>query len=122
MKFLPVYRFLFVAALAAISTFASAATAQAGIYIPASAKSTEAFLTVYQDSTASKKKSSNKTKEVQKPSQGDQRESIKEAERRAIKQVPRSIPKLKPQPVIDRTKISRPPIKVPKKGMKQLKF
>jgi len=33
-----------------------------------------------------------------------------------IKQVPRSIPKLKPQAVTDRIPIRRPPMRIPKKG------
>jgi hypothetical protein len=34
----------------------------------------------------------------------------------AIKQVPRSIPKLKPKSVTDRIPIRRPPMRIPKKG------
>lgn len=120
MKFLAVYRFLLIVALALISTLASVNAAQAAIEQPVLRVMEETFLTMYQDSTAAKKKSSNKPKEVQKPSQDDQR--IEETQRRAIKQVPRSIPKLKPQPVNGRGKVSRPPMKVPKKGMKGPKF
>lgn len=37
-------------------------------------------------------------------------------QRSGIKQVPRSIPKLKPQAVTDRIPIRRPPMRIPKKG------
>lgn len=36
--------------------------------------------------------------------------------RSGIKQVPRSIPKVKPQAVTDRIPIRRPPMKIPRKG------
>ena len=72
---------------------------------------------MFQDSTTARKKSSDQSKEVQKPSQDDRDDRLKEAQRREIKQVPRSIPKLKPQPVSEDNKISRPPAKSPKQGM-----
>ncbi|SDM07257.1 hypothetical protein SAMN05421813_105162 [Daejeonella rubra] len=39
-----------------------------------------------------------------------------------IKQVPRSIPKLKPQAVTDRIPIRRPPMRIPKKGFGGIHF
>jgi hypothetical protein len=39
-----------------------------------------------------------------------------------IKEVPRSIPKLKPKTVTDRIPIKRPPFKIPKKGIRHLRF
>lgn len=73
-----------------------------------------ARLIIFQDSTASKKKPSNKPRDVQKPPQDGIEERLREAQRRAIKEVPRSLPKLKPQPVSERTKIYRTPVKGPR--------
>lgn len=42
--------------------------------------------------------------------------------RSVIKQVPRSIPKLKPKAVTDRMPIKRPPIRIPKKGFGGIHF
>jgi hypothetical protein len=39
-----------------------------------------------------------------------------------IKQVPRSMPKLKPKAVTDRIQIRRPPMKIPKKGIGAIHF
>ena len=39
-----------------------------------------------------------------------------------IKQVPRSIPKLKPKAVTDRIPIRRPPMKIPKKGFGGIQY
>jgi hypothetical protein len=39
-----------------------------------------------------------------------------------IKQVPRSIPKLKPKAVTDRIQIRRPPMRIPKKGIGGIHF
>jgi hypothetical protein len=43
-------------------------------------------------------------------------------QRSGIKQVPRSIPKLKPQAVTDRIPIRRPPMRIPKKGFGGIHF
>ncbi|NQV74453.1 MAG: hypothetical protein HQ491_00205 [Bacteroidetes bacterium] len=43
-------------------------------------------------------------------------------QRSGIKQVPRSIPKLKPQAVTDRMPIKRPPMRIPKKGFGGIHF
>jgi len=43
-------------------------------------------------------------------------------QRSGIKQVPRSIPKLKPQAVNDRIPIRRPPMRIPKKGFGDIHF
>ena len=43
-------------------------------------------------------------------------------QRSVIKQVPRSIPKLKPQAVTDRMPIKRPPMRIPKKGFGGIHF
>jgi hypothetical protein len=43
-------------------------------------------------------------------------------EKSEIKQVPRSIPKLKPKAVTDRVPIRRPPMRIPKKGVGAIHF
>lgn len=43
-------------------------------------------------------------------------------QRSGIKQVPRSIPKLKPKAVTDRMPIKRPPMRIPKKGFGGIHF
>lgn len=49
-------------------------------------------------------------------------ENLRERPKTGIKQVPRSIPKLKPKAVIDRIPIRRLPMKSPKKGFGGLHF
>lgn len=49
-------------------------------------------------------------------------ENLRERSKTGIKQVPRSIPKLKPKAVIDRIPIRRLPMKTPKKGLGGLHF
>ena len=49
-------------------------------------------------------------------------ENLRERPKTGIKQVPRSIPKLKPKAVIDRIPIRRPPMKIPKKGLGGIHF
>ena len=70
---------------------------------------------LFTDSIPPKKKTEKQPEPEEKPRDIDD-ERLDNPERRAIKQVPRSIPKLKPQPVGERIKIRRPPIKIPKKG------
>lgn len=70
---------------------------------------------LFTDSIPPRKKTEKQQEPEEKP-RDIQDERLEHPERRAIKQVPRSIPKLKPQPVGERIKIRRPPIKIPKKG------
>ena len=49
-------------------------------------------------------------------------ENLRERPKTGIKQVPRSIPKLKPKAVIDRIPIRRLPMKTPKKGFGGIHF
>ncbi len=49
-------------------------------------------------------------------------ENLRERPKTGIKQVPRSIPKLKPKAVIDRIPIRRLPMKIPKKGFGGIHF
>jgi hypothetical protein len=48
--------------------------------------------------------------------QGINGDNQRTRQKSGIKQVPRSIPKLKPQAVTDRIPIRRPPMRIPKKG------
>ena len=99
MKFLLFYSVVFVAVLAAISPLNLLASSGLSIDKPVRKEWTNKVSQMFQDSTSARKKSPDKHKEVQKPPQDDRDERLKEAQRREIKQVPRSIPKLKPQPV-----------------------
>lgn len=110
MKFLPFYRISLVAVLTVILPLTLLASSSMSIDKPVRRDWGASVLPMFQDSTAGKK-SSKKPQETRKPSREDLEERLKEARRRAIKQVPRSIPKLKPQPVTERIKIQRPPIK-----------
>jgi hypothetical protein len=49
--------------------------------------------------------------------QDDKRPDKSSGKKPEIKEVPRSIPKLKPKSVTDRVKIKRPPVKVKPKGL-----
>jgi len=116
MKLLLFYRLAFVAVLAVLSPLLLVASGGGSFDKPVRKEWVNA-ISMFQDSTTARKKSSDQSKEVQKPSQDDRDETLKEAQRREIKQVPRSIPKLKPQPVSEGLNIRRPPAKAPKKGM-----
>jgi len=123
MKFFFIYRMAFIAALAVVLPLALVAADSGHIDKPVRHQLAESLLPIFQDSTASRKKAERKPQEQpEKIPQDVQDERLKEAERRSIKQVPRSIPKLKPQPVTERVKIRRPPMKVPKKGMGGYRF
>ncbi len=111
MKFLFVYRITLIAVLAVVLPLTLLASSSRSLDKPFRRDWTSADLPMLQDSTSSRKKPSNKPQETQKPSRDDHEERLKEAQRRSIKQVPRSIPKLKPQPVTERIKIQRPQIK-----------
>lgn len=82
----------------------------------------QSLLPMFQDSTSRTKPESKRQDQPEKTAQEIQGERLKEAQKRGIKQVPRSIPKLKPQPVLDGIKIRRPPLKVPKKGLTVNRF
>lgn len=114
MKFLLFYLIAFVSFSALLSP--STLKASSGdIDKPVRREWAKAILPMFQDSTIARKKSPEK--EVQKSPQDVRDERSKEAERREIKQVPRSIPKLKPQPVSEDINIRRLPAKSPKQGM-----
>ncbi|MEJ7694057.1 hypothetical protein [Daejeonella sp.] len=113
MKRLLFYHLAFVAAFVALTPLTLTAS-DLIVDKPIRRELAESLLLMFQDSTAKKKPSGKDQDKPEKPSQDVQEERLKEAQRRAIKQVPRSVPKLKPQPVIDRARINRPPIKVPK--------
>ncbi len=116
-----VYRLAFVAVFAALTPLTLTAS---GLSVdkPMRRELAESILPMFQDSTARKRSEGKRQDQPEKTPQDVQEERLKEAQRRAIKQVPRSIPKLKPQPVTDRAKIRRPPMKVPKKGMGGYRF
>lgn len=116
MKRLLFYRLAGVAVLAVLSPLLLMASGGGSIDKPVRKEWVNA-ISMVQDSTTARKKSSDQSKEVQKLSQDDRNERLKEAQRREIKQVPRSLPKLKPQPVSEGFNIRRPPAKAPKKGM-----
>ena len=105
MKFLPVYRNVFIAALFVISPLFTMAS-DGSIGKPLRREIAKSVLDLFQDSVPARKKTEAKPQEPrQKPPQDVRDDRIRETDRRAIKQVPRSIPKLKPQPVSDRVKI-----------------
>lgn len=118
MKLFLFYRIALVAAMAAILPLTLTA---AGVSVekPVKRELAEVILPMFQDSTARKRSAGKDQDRPEKTPQDVRDERLKEAQRRAIKEVPRSIPKLKPQPVIDRAKIRRPPVKVPGKGIKR---
>lgn len=111
MKLLLFYRITLVAVLAVILPLTLLASSGMTINNPVKREWASAVLPMFQDSTAAREKSSGKPQDTQKARQDDQEERLKDVQRRAIKEVPRSIPKLKPQPVTERMKILRPPIK-----------
>lgn len=91
--------------LAAISPFFSNAS-DGSIDKPLRRNIAHSVLTLFQDSVPARKKPQPKPQDTrQKPAQDVRDGRIKETDRRAIKQVPRSLPKLKPQPVSDNVKI-----------------
>lgn len=116
MNLLFFYRVVVISVLAVISPLALSASARLNSNKTERQVWTLAVLPIVQDSTARRKNSEN-SRENQRPSEDIRDERLKEAQRRAIKEVPRSIPKLKPKPVTERINIRRPPLKVPKKGM-----
>lgn len=117
MNFLFLYRIFFISALAILLPLALSASARINSDYPVQQFRKVAALPMFQDSAAARKKNAKDAGENQRPSQDVREERLKEIQRRAIKEVPRSIPKLKPKPVTERINIRRPPIKVPKKGM-----
>ncbi|MBC7758573.1 MAG: hypothetical protein H7069_06940 [Phormidesmis sp. FL-bin-119] len=116
MKLLLFYYIAFVAILALFSPSVLLASA-ANSDKPVRKEWAKAKLPMFQDSTTAKKKSPDKPKEVQKSPQDVRDERSRETDRREIKQVPRSIPKLKPQPVSEDVKMRKPPAKSPKQGL-----
>jgi hypothetical protein len=101
MKFLLVYRIAFITALVVISPFFSIAS-DGSIDKPLRREIAESVLSLFQDSIPPKKKADTKQPARQTPPQDVRDVRIKD---RAIKQVPRSVPKLKPQPVSDKVKV-----------------
>lgn len=70
---------------------------------------------VFQDSVARQRPES-KTPVAGERTAQERDEQLRNQERRSIKQVPRSLPKLKPQPVGERIRIDQQPVKRPKQG------
>lgn len=75
---------------------------------PVRNKMADSLRPLFQDSIPAKKKPETKPdKPPEKPTQDINDERLKETVGRAIKQVPRSLPKLKPRSVTERIKIRR---------------
>ena len=91
------YRIFLILVVTAITPLALSASAPMNLDKPVRQKWKVTVLTMFQDSTANRKRSSDNDRENQKPSQDDRDDRLKEAQRRAIKEVPRSLPKLKPE-------------------------
>jgi len=107
MKFLPHNRIFLILVFAVIFPLALLAD-ENDFDKPVRHKMVESLMPLFQDSVPAKKKSADKPqKSAEKPPQDVNDNRLKETIGRAIKQVPRSIPKLKPQPVTDRIKIRK---------------
>ena len=107
MKLLPFNRILLIAAFTVIFPLALIAE-EAALDKPVRNKMAESLRPLFQDSIPAKKKTETKPeKPVEKPPKDINDERLKETIGRAIKQVPRSIPKLKPRSVTERIKIRR---------------
>lgn len=77
-------------------------------------------ISVGTDMQDQKRQDDKKTKKVDRrrnDRQDDKRPDKSSGKKPEIKEVPRSIPKLKPKSVTDRVKIKRPPVKVKPKGL-----
>ncbi len=107
MKFLLFYRILFAAVLAFIFPLTLIAGKSDAIGKPVRYEIAESLLPLFQDSIPSKKKTDAKPEKSREKASREVNERLKETVGRAIKQVPRSIPKLKPKPVTDRIKIRK---------------
>ncbi|MEJ7779807.1 MAG: hypothetical protein WKF68_09455 [Daejeonella sp.] len=106
MKFLLFNRKLLIAVLTAIFPLALFA-GENGFDKPVRNKMAESLRPLFQDSVPAKKKPAAKPQKPAEKQPQDINERLKETVGSAIKQVPRSVPKLKPQPVTDRIKIKR---------------
>lgn len=107
MKFLPFNRILLIAVFSVIFPLALIAEEDA-FDKPVRNKMAESLRPLFQDSIPAKKKPETKPeKPVEKPPRDINDERLKESLGRAIKQVPRSLPKLKPRSVTERIKIRR---------------
>ena len=107
MKFLPFNRILLIAVFSVIFPLALKAEEDA-FDKPVRNKMAESLRPLFQDSIPAKKKPETKPeKPIEKPPQDINDERLKETIGRAIKQVPRSLPKLKPRSVTERIKIRR---------------
>ena len=111
MKFLPFNRILLIAVFIVIFPLALIA-AEDAFDKPVRNKMAESLRPLFQDSIPAKKKPETKPetkpeKPVEKPPRDINDERLKETIGRAIKQVPRSLPKLKPRSVTERIKIRR---------------
>lgn len=105
MKFLLVYRIALIIAMVVIFPFFSRAS-DGSTDKPLRRDIARSVQSLFQDSIPARRKAAAKPQDArQKPPQDVQDGRIKETDRRAIKQVPRSLPKLKPQPVSDGVKI-----------------
>ncbi len=107
MKFLPLNRIFLIAVFAVIFPLALLAD-ENDFDKPVRKKMVESLIPLFQDSVPAKKKLADKPqKPAEKPPQDIEKNRLKETIGRAVKQVPRSLPKLKPQPVTDRIKIRK---------------
>lgn len=106
MKFLPFYRIVFTMAMTAIFPLVLIAGEIETMDKPVIDGRLKVF-SPFQDSASARKKGSKPNQSVEKPQQRTPDERLKEAERRSIKQVPRSVPKLKPQPLTERIKVRK---------------
>lgn len=107
MKFLLFNRILLIAVFSVILPLALKAE-EVAFDKPVRNKMAESLRPLFQDSIPAKKKPETKPeKPVEKPPQDINDERLKESLGRAIKQVPRSLPKLKPRSVTERIKIRR---------------
>lgn len=108
MKFLLSYRILFIAVLTGFFPLTLIAGRNGAIGRPVRNEIAESLLPLFQDSIPVKKKPAvQPQKSKEKPLPDINNERLKETIGRAIKQVPRSIPKLKPQPLTDRIKVGK---------------
>jgi hypothetical protein len=124
MRFLLFYRIVFKVVLAIVFPLALFAGEKEIIDKPVNHELMVNVLPLFTDTIPPKKKTDTRQEEQPEEKPRDiQDDRLDNPERRAIKQVPRSIPKLKPQPVGERIKIRRPPpIKLPKKGFRGYRF
>jgi hypothetical protein len=125
MNFLRFYRIILILALIAVSPLLLSAEERGFNNIPSPYNLHGQSFPVFQDSASRGKKPDAKPKNIPGKSSQDIKDArIRDQGRRSIKQVPRSIPKLKPQPVPDGIQIRRPsaPTNAPRKAAGTRRF